>query len=92
MNLVLKDRIGALVPILGNSNARFEIEYKSPIPAPIRQDQEIATLIVSTEGLADVKIPLVAETAVPMGGFITRVITAAKSIINRVTSGPGAAL
>ena len=92
VNLVLKDRIGALVPILGNSNARFEIEYKSPIPAPIRQDQEIATLIVSTEGLADVKIPLVAETAVPMGGFITRVITAAKSIINQVTSGPEAAL
>ena len=88
VNLVLKDRIGALVPVLGNSDTSFEVEYKSPIPAPIMQDQELATLIVSTKGLADVKIPLVAETAVPVGGFITRLITAAKSLMNKVTSGP----
>ena len=92
INLVLKDRVGALVPVLGNLNTRFEVEYKSPIPAPIVQGQELATLIVSNEGLADVKVPLVAETAIQVGGFITRVLTAAKSIIRIMILGPEVAL
>ena len=86
VNLVLKDRVEALVPVLGNLETRFEVEYKSPIPAPIVQGQELATLIVSSEGLADVRVPLVAETAVPVGGFITRVITAAKSVLSIIVS------
>ncbi len=92
VNLVLKDRVGALVPVLGNLDTRFEVEYKSPIPAPIVKGQELATLMVSSEGLADVRVPLVAETAVPVGGFITRVITAAKSVISIIVSGSGVAL
>ena len=92
VNLVLKDRVGALVPALGNSEVRFEVEYKSPIPAPVMEDQELAKLIVSTKGLADVKIPILAQTTVPVGGFIARVITAAKSLINRITLSPEGAL
>ena len=92
VNLVLKDRVAALIPVLRNLDTRFEIEYKSPIPAPIVKGQELATLIVSNEGLADVKVPLVAETDVPVGGFTTRIITAAKSIISIIVSGPEVAL
>ena len=92
VNLVLKDRVAALIPVLRNLDTRFEIEYKSPIPAPIVKGQELATLIVSSEGLADVKVPLVAETDVPVGGFTTRIITAAKSIISIIVSGPEVAL
>ena len=70
----------------------FEIEYKTPIPAPILQDQELGTLIVNIEGLPEINVPLLAQNAVPVGGFMTRIMTAAKTLMNTIASGPEASL
>ena len=92
VGLVLEDSIEALVPVLGNSAVNFELEYKTPIPAPILQDQELGTLIVNIEGLPEMNVPLLAQNAVPVGGFMTRIMTAAKTLLNTIGSGPEASL
>ena len=92
VNLVLRERIEALVPVLGNSEVSFEVEYEGPIPAPIKANQQIGNLIVFTNGLAPAKFPLIAEEAISQGGFISRLFTAAKTLLNNIKSGTEAAL
>lgn len=57
------------------------IEYQGPIEAPIQKDAPIAQLIVSPEGLAEQRFDLVADTDVPRGGFLTRLITSAQKLL-----------
>ncbi len=92
VNLVLQKGVKALVPVLGSGAVSFEVEYESPIPAPIKGGQEVGTLIVSSDGLAPVEIPLVAQNSIPEGGFISNVITAAKTLVNKLRFSPEVAL
>lgn len=63
-----KERVGlmaasdlkATLPKAAKSKATFKVEFKSPIPAPIKKGQEVATLTVTSEGQEPVKMPLVA--------------------------------
>jgi len=49
-------------------------------------------LIVNIEGLPEMNVPLLAQNAVPVGGFMTRIMTAAKTLLNTIGSGPEASL
>ncbi len=80
--------ISALLPALGGDAMQAEVVYKGPIEAPIRQGQELAELILKPEGLEEVSYPLVADKDVPVGGFVTRVGTAAKALLRRLEQGP----
>ena len=58
----------------------------------IAQGQELAELVLTPDGLPEIRVPLVAETAVPRGGFVTRMTTAANVLITRLNNGPEGAM
>jgi serine-type D-Ala-D-Ala carboxypeptidase (penicillin-binding protein 5/6) len=60
-----------------------EVVYSGPVEAPIAAGEEIAELVVSIDGMEPRRVTLVAETDVPRGGFYTRLLTAAQSLVSQ---------
>jgi D-alanyl-D-alanine carboxypeptidase (penicillin-binding protein 5/6) len=81
-----------LMPILTGKEVSGEVVYTGPITAPIQQGQPIAELVIAREGLPDTRVPLVAETAVPHGGFLSRVSTAGQILLGRIIESPEGAM
>ncbi len=81
-----------LLPVLTANELKAEVVYKSPVPAPVRQGEPLAELVISPEGLPDIRLPLVADRDVPKGGFVVRVTTAAKLLLERFANGPAESL
>ncbi len=52
---------------------RASIVYQGPVAAPIAQGQHIADLVVQTEGMPPVTLPLTAQEAVGEAGFFGRI-------------------
>ncbi len=92
VGLKLAEDLKVLVPMLTEKPINFIVEYDSPIPAPILAEQEIAKLIVQAGDMEPVKIPLVADNAVPVGGYFNRLLTAAKVLVRNILSGSEVAL
>ena len=92
VGLALSKDLDVLVPVLGDTIVEFTVEYDSPIPAPVQAGQEIGKLIVTAGNMDPATIPLVANTSIPMGGFFSRLMTAGKSLLNKITNGPKVAL
>jgi len=88
VGLRLTQDASALVPILSENGVIFSVEYDGPLAAPLEQGREVAQLIITVDGLAPRSIPLVADQTVEMGGVITRLTTAAKSLIQTLGTGP----
>ena len=88
VGLRLTQDASALVPILSENGVTFSVEYDGPLAAPLEQGREVAQLIITVDGLAPRSIPLVADQTVDMGGVITRLTTAAKSLIQTLGTGP----
>jgi len=88
VGLRLNQDASALVPILSENGVTFSVEYDGPLAAPLEQGREVAQLIITVDGLAPRSIPLVADQTVEMGGVITRLTTAAKSLIQTLGTGP----
>ncbi|CUH68392.1 D-alanyl-D-alanine carboxypeptidase DacC precursor [Thalassovita gelatinovora] len=78
----------ALMPVLGGDAVEAEVVFNSPIEAPIAKGQEIAKLILKPEGLDETAFPLVADRDIAAGGFVTRVKTAAITLLHRLQEGP----
>jgi D-alanyl-D-alanine carboxypeptidase (penicillin-binding protein 5/6) len=72
-----------LVPTLSATELRSEVVYDSPVNAPIEQGQKLGELIVQPEGLPEMRVPLVAEEAVPEGGFMVRVTAVAQVLFQQ---------
>jgi D-alanyl-D-alanine carboxypeptidase (penicillin-binding protein 5/6) len=87
VGLTLAEDISILVPSHAAGTVNAEVRYRSPVIAPVAAGQELGELVISRDGLPDLRVPLVAETAVSEGGFIVRVQTALHVLIDRfVTS------
>ena len=84
VGVVLGRDLEVLVPVLGDEQIRFELEYESPIPAPIKKGEKIAVLRVHPKGLQSTEFPLLAEKDVAIGGFFANLSTAAKTLLRRV--------
>ena len=84
VGVVLGRDLEVLVPVLGDEQIRFELEYESPIPAPIKKGEKIAVLRVHPKGLQSTEVPLLAEKDVAIGGFFANLSTAAKTLLRRV--------
>ncbi len=89
VGLNLSEDLSLLLPILNSDALTAEAVYESPIEAPIVAGQTLGELVITREGLPEVRVPLVAETDVPRGGFSTRLRTAAMVLLERF--GPDAA-
>lgn len=84
VGVVLGRDLEILVPVLGDEQIRFELEYENPIPAPIKKGEKIAVLRVHPKGLPSFQVPLLAEKDVAIGGFFANLSTAAKTLLRRV--------
>ena len=92
VGLVVAEDISTLVPVLGADAIAGEVVYRGPLHAPIEAGQELGELVFAPEGLPEVRVPLVAETAVARGGFMVRVTTAATMLLQQVITGPETAM
>jgi D-alanyl-D-alanine carboxypeptidase (penicillin-binding protein 5/6) len=89
VGLVVEQDLTLLLPSLAQDRLRAEVTYTGPIRAPVAAGTRLADLVVEVPGMAPVKVPLVAETDVPMGGFFTRVSTAFGVMAGRIAARMG---
>ncbi|MGZ9811571.1 D-alanyl-D-alanine carboxypeptidase family protein [Pseudoroseicyclus sp. H15] len=83
VGLVLEDDLTLLMPVTGGGEAEIEAIWQQPVEAPITEGQVLGELVVTREGLSEVRLPLVAERAVARGGFGERLRIAGLVLLNR---------
>lgn len=91
VGLVLADDLSVLLPSLTSGSLSAEVVYEGPVQAPVVMGQELATLVISRDGLPNVEVPLLAETAVEEGGFVVRVTTALQILMAKFGAGEAGA-
>ena len=84
VGLTTAEDISLLLPVLDQKEVAAEVVYTGPVEAPVAEGQEIAELVVSLDGLPEVRLPLVAEAAVERGGFGVRMRTAALVLLSKI--------
>ena len=87
--LVAASDLTILLPVLSGDDVPAEIVYHGPVEAPVAEGQELAQLIIRPEGLPEIRVSLVAEKAVPAGGFGVRLKTAASVLMQQFGFGAG---
>ena len=88
VGLVPAEDISLLLPVLAGDKIDAEIVYSGPFQAPVKAGQELGELVIRPEGLEEKRFPLVAETDVAFGGFMARMTTAAKILIEQISQPP----
>lgn len=80
-----------MVPILSAGPLTAEIVYTGPVEAPIEAGQQIAEMVLSPEGMPEVRVPLFASEKVASGGFAVRLKTVSGLLFQRILQGAGEA-
>jgi len=88
VGLELKEDLSVLVPVTGGQQTTAEVVYDGPLQAPISKGDEVAELVLTREGLPEVRVPLVASETVSPGGFMVKVTAAAMHLLARLNAGP----
>jgi len=86
--LVPAKDISILLPVISNKSVTAEVVYTGPIQAPIIAGTPLAELVLQPEGLPKQRFVLVAENDVVHGGFLAKISTAAKALINQIKNTP----
>jgi D-alanyl-D-alanine carboxypeptidase (penicillin-binding protein 5/6) len=77
-----------LLPVLAGDSLSAEVVYSGPLNAPIRKGDQLAELVFTPDGLSEIRIPLVADREVARGGFLSRMTTAIKVLLEQINQGP----
>jgi serine-type D-Ala-D-Ala carboxypeptidase (penicillin-binding protein 5/6) len=88
VGLVAAEDLKILMPVLAGNQIAAEVVYVGPIDAPISKGQQLAELVVTRESLPEVRLPLVADRDVPVGGFVNRVMIAAQLLYEQFVGTP----
>lgn len=88
VGLELAEDLSVLAPISTNSGLEGEVVYTGPFRAPVTKGDQMAELILTREGLPEVRVPLVASETVEPGGFMVKVTAAAMYLFERLNAGP----
>jgi len=83
VGLVAPKDLLLLVPALSKDAIEANITYQTPIEAPIEKGQKLAELVIKRAGLPDARLPLVADRDIPRGGFLPRLRTASKILLQK---------
>ncbi|WP_227364445.1 D-alanyl-D-alanine carboxypeptidase family protein [Sedimentitalea arenosa] len=92
VGLVPAEDIKLLLPALNDEKVTAEVVYQGPVNAPITKGDRLAELVITPEGLPEIRRPLVAAQDVAAGGFTVKVRTAAEHLIARFLAGPAEAM
>lgn len=87
VGLVPANDVTVLVPALAQDGLKGEVIYTGPLSAPVTAGNPVAELVIRVPDLPETRVPLLAETSVPRGGFLTRVQTAAGRLISLTSGG-----
>jgi len=83
VGLTVSQDLSMLVPVLSQNNVSAEAIFDSPIEAPVLAGQTVGELIITLDGLPEARVPLVTLSAVPVGGFETKLRMAAQVLMKR---------
>jgi len=83
VDLVAAEDLSLLVPVLDAGSLQAEVVYDGPIEAPIADGDRIADLVIRLDDLPETRVPLVAGSAVPRGGFQARLTVAADVLLGK---------
>jgi D-alanyl-D-alanine carboxypeptidase (penicillin-binding protein 5/6) len=91
VGMVLGEDLSLLLPVNPLVPLKTEVVYDGPISAadrdaPITAGSRIGELIVTREGLPEVRVPLLAQNDVAPHGFVGRVVAAAQHLVARLTA------
>ncbi|RKF17190.1 D-alanyl-D-alanine carboxypeptidase [Roseovarius spongiae] len=92
VGLVSEQDVDMLLPVLDAEEVKAEVVYEGPLRAPVAKGDAIAELVISPEGMPEVRVPLVAEQDVARGGFVNRIKTVSNLLLTRLQQGPEGAL
>ncbi len=88
VGLELKDNLSVLAPVAGGKKMEAEVIYTGPFHAPVTKGDELGELVLTRDGLPEVRVPLVASDSVAPGGFMVKVTAAARHLMERLNAGP----
>lgn len=86
VGLIAGEDIQLLVPAILNDEIKAEIEYQSPLPAPIAKGDTIGHLVIALPDMDEMRLPLVADHDVARGGFVPRLRSAATVLLRRLNA------
>ncbi|TNJ41313.1 D-alanyl-D-alanine carboxypeptidase [Phaeobacter sp. B1627] len=88
VGLVPAQDLEILLPALSDGTVTAEVVYTGPVAAPILAGQQLAELVLQPEELPEMRLPLVAQSDVTLGGFPVKVMTAARVLMSQLLNGP----
>lgn len=78
-------RVGTPLSVTMNRETRRDLKvtlhYQGPVPAPIKQGQQVGTLVVSVSDRPDRTVPVYAAAVVPKTGIFGRMLLGAQALI-----------
>lgn len=78
VGLTVEEDLSLLVPLMNTANGiSAQIVYDTPVQAPVSKGQKLGELVIAFEGMPETRIALVADQDIALGGFTTRLRTAA---------------
>jgi D-alanyl-D-alanine carboxypeptidase (penicillin-binding protein 5/6) len=80
--------VDTLLPVLDAGRLTAQVVYTGPVRAPVAKGDRLAEIVLSPEGLPEMRVPLVATEAVAPGGFTTRLRMVARQLLDRLREGP----
>ena len=80
VGLVPQEDVTVLLPALVQDGVTAEVIYDGPLLAPVEAGTAVAELVIRVPGLPERRVPLLAETAVAPGGFVSRLGAAAAAL------------
>jgi D-alanyl-D-alanine carboxypeptidase (penicillin-binding protein 5/6) len=82
VGLVPREDLKVLLPVRSGTEIKAEVVFDGPVQAPVSAGDVLAELVLQSDELDEaLRIPLVAQSDVPEGGFATRIITVARVLI-----------
>ena len=86
IGLIAPDDVTVLVSATAADTLRANISYRGPLEAPIKEGQELAVLTIERDGLPPLEVDLVADRDVARGGFLPRIRSSTRILLDRVGS------
>jgi len=85
VGLAPAESVEMLIPALLDPEITAEVTYTSPLPAPVTAGDVVGELVIH-QGVRDLerRVPVVATETVATGGLMTRLRTAARSVMTQV--------
>ena len=88
VGLISAQDITALVPYEGRDDIKLSVTYLSPLQAPLKKGEQVATLTVEIPGIPAKSHPLFASDSVSKGGIIKR-LQASVKVLTGIGATPG---